>query len=119
MIEEQQDCRLMLVSWDMYGLESIVDVTEKQKSLLFDIVASGKNSFDSWLYHTVQHMSLRARTNSHRQYEVYSIKFTPEITEDDVVKLFQTNPQYIADLIRQNGIEIFSSRSEKQNQVIF
>lgn len=119
MIEEQDDGRLMLISWDMYGLESVIDVTEKQKSLLFDTLVSNENKFNTWLNRTMNYMMMRARANSHRRYEIYSIKVSQELDAECIADLFKTDPQMIVDLIRSRGTALYTDHHGHQNQVIF
>jgi len=60
---------------------------------------------------------LRARANSQRHYEVYSVHVDEGITKNDIVDMFNDSPQAMADLIRERGNKIYSDRIEKQRAI--
>jgi hypothetical protein len=109
---------LLLVMWDQMGLETVIDVTEKQKSELFDTLITGESRFNQWLNRTVSYLTMRARANSQRHYELYSIRVDHSITAQDIRDQFETAPQCIVDLIRERGTVLWNGRI-KQAQVIF
>ena len=109
---------LMLIMWDQYGLEAVIDVTKEEKQQLFDLIA-GRNDFTTWLNSTVSYLVMRARANSQRNSEVYSIWVDDGLTEDDVADAFAENPQNMADLIRERGTALVRSSRGSQKQVIF
>jgi hypothetical protein len=102
-----------IFSWDQYGIESIVPISQyeilDQENTIRLLKGEPivKNPFNQIL----NALLMRARTNSHRHYEIYSIDCTMEM---DVVywtaqwKLF---PQATAELIRSRGQSIFSQRA--------
>lgn len=113
---------LYLVSWDMYGLESLVslreiidEIDEIDKRLLFDRIASPNeqhtNNAASKLNSTVNLLMMRARLNSHRHYEIYTIETSESITECDLRRHFKDNPQGTAELIRERGNKLYSTAS--------
>ena len=121
---------LFLLSWDMTGLETVLDLTmledlreqEEQHRIL--AILSDPESNDPGdrtgiaVNRAVNSILLRARVNSQRHYEVYTIQTTPEITEQDMREMFEQSPQYAADLVRKRGNQLFSSRVNKRTQVI-
>jgi len=52
-------------------------------------------------------MLMRARVNSQRNYEIYSMTVENGISEEDVIDWFKSNPQNAVDLIRSRGREIY------------
>jgi hypothetical protein len=64
------------------------------------------------------HLLLRARYNSQRHYEIYSVEATDGITAEDIREMFETSPQSAADTIRRLGHCLHSDRSEKYKVAI-
>lgn len=121
---------LFLLSWDMTGLESVIDLTtleklrkEDEKKRIFKIL-SDPDAVDPGehvgqvLHQTVQSILMRARVNSHRHYEVYTIQTTAGITEQTLRELFEKNPQHAAELIRERGNQLYSGRISQRTQLI-
>lgn len=102
-----------ILMWDMYGLESIINVTE----MYDDAIISGLKGERVRHSNPIQYMILRARYNSQRCYEIYSI-CSSDITQDDFVRLFKDNPQMIVDIIRERGVKIYSDRQTKEAVII-
>jgi hypothetical protein len=67
---------------------------------------------------TLNMLMLRAKFNSQRHYEIYSITATQGITSQDIKDMFEAAPQYAADLIRERGHKLYSDRGEKEKMVI-
>jgi len=121
---------LFLLSWDMTGLESIIDLTnlenlyeEEEKKRMWAILGDPEakdpgNHSGSTLNQVVQHILLRARVNSQRHYEVYTIQTTPGVTEQDMWDMFNNDPQTAADLVRERGNCLYSDRVNTRTQVI-
>ena len=104
-----------IAMWDRYGLESIVDATEINRQDVFDRLAGREGN---GLGRLVLSMTLRAKFNTHRSYEIYSIKTSTSITEDDLRRMFEENPKAAADLMRTRGKRISSHRGVEQRQAI-
>ena len=64
------------------------------------------------------HLLLRARFNSQRHYEIYSVEATDGITADDICEMFEADPQSAADTIRRLGHCMHSDRAEKHRVAI-
>lgn len=111
----EKDSNLFIVVWDMTGLEAVIDANELQSE---DVMRRLRDEKGSSLGQTLFAITMRARANTHRHYEIYSIHTSPEITRLDMADLFHQNPQAAADLIRARGQKIYSDRANKQTQVI-
>ena len=118
-----------IISWDMTGLEAVVDVTEtlrmandfERESIFMrirDPHNEPKNKSLNDINQVAHMMMLRARANSQRHYEIYILKTTEDITKADLERMFEDNPQAIADLIRERGDQLYSDRVNKRTQVI-
>ena len=103
---------LFLLSWDMHGLETAINVTDIEKQASW---ATLKNEKVPSLGSVVNAVLIRARANAQRHYEVYTVTMESNITEQDVYKMFDENPQGMADLIRERGHKIYSDRYNDGN----
>jgi hypothetical protein len=99
----------------MTGLESVINADELGSEDTFNRLKGVKSNR---LGQTLHMLTLRARLNTHRHYEIYSINVDSEIDEDDIRLMFEDNPQGSADMIRERGIGIYSDRISKKVQVI-
>lgn len=104
-----------VVIWDMTGLESIINADELDSEDTFRRLQGAKSNK---LGQTLHMVMLRARMNSQRHYEIYSIDVDEAISEDDLRASFDENPQGMADLIRNRGTKIYSDRASEKQQVI-
>jgi hypothetical protein len=62
-------------------------------------------------------LMLRARYNSQRSYEIYTFEVEGEISKDEMIEMFEDNPQYFAELIREKGNKIYSDYSSKKKVI--
>ena len=99
---------LFLVSWDCTGLEAVINVTDYEKEATW---ATLKNEDPPVrLGSMVNHLMLRARANSQRHYEIYTMNVAEGISDEDIRTMFEQDPQGSADLIRDRGNQIYSDR---------
>jgi len=118
-----------IVSWDMAGLEAVIDVTQdlaagelREQEMLFDILKEPDeihgNEPIRRINSIIQTMTLRARYNPQRHYEIYSIQTVDGIDKQTLEQLFKDDPQSAAELIRDRGAKLYSDRIAKKTQVI-
>ena len=118
-----------IISWDMTGLEAVIDVTQdlaagelRDQEVLFDILKDpeANHGNEPWrkISSTIQAMTLRARFNTQRRYEIYSIQTVEDIDRATLERLFEDDPQAAAELIRDRGTKLYSDRIAKRTQVI-
>jgi hypothetical protein len=108
---------VFLVSWDMTGLEACVNISDIDKQQMWATLSDQPKEGPS-LNHIVGSILLRARYNAQRHYEVYTIQVSDGIDEQDLRQMFEDNPQYAADLIRERGNKLYSDRINQKTQVI-
>lgn len=109
-----------LVSWDMTGLEAVVDITQYEdwdKQVTWDIL-SGKDAKQNPLGQIYNMMMLRARFNGHRHYEIYGLTADEGIETDDIRNMFDNDPQIAADAVRRIGVKLYSDRISEKVQKI-
>jgi len=93
-----------IIMWDMYGLESLINITDAEQQAIVQVL---KDEPVTWR-NPIQYMLLRARLNSQRHYEIY--RFQSDLTETEIKRLFNVDAQTIADAIRRVGIQLYSDR---------
>lgn len=126
----KQKHNVFLLSWDMTGLESLIDLTtleklheDGEKKRMMQILGDPEardpgNQAGSMLNQIVQNILLRARVNQQRHYEVYTIQTSSSVSEKDLWDMFNNDPQYAAELIRERGNQLYSDRVNQRTQVI-
>jgi hypothetical protein len=104
-----------LVMWCNEGLECVVDITEDEQQRAWSAL-KGKSPVSQ--LPNINHMILRARYNTQRHYEIYTVEATEGITADDIRDMFENSPQTAADTIRERGHCLHSDRAEKNKVLI-
>lgn len=100
--------------WCTEGLECVVDVTQHEQKQMWAALTDKESPGGINLNALV----LRARYNSQRHYEIYTVSAVSGITADDIKEMFEASPQYAADLIRERGHKVYSDRADKKSTVI-
>jgi hypothetical protein len=103
------DGNIFLLSWDIHGIEAVINISEIEKDATWALLQDKPGPRLNGIVNSVM---MRARMNSQRHYEVYSVTMSEDITEQDVRDMFEANPQGMADLIRERGHKMYSARLE-------
>lgn len=108
-----------IFSWDMYGIESIVPITQYEQDGANNLLRMLKNepTVRSPLDGIMQKLLMRARVNSHRSYEIYSIDCDASLDEEFWKHQWDNHAQITADLIRERGQKLFSNRSSASTDI--
>ena len=104
---------IFVVMWDCHGLEAVARVPNPADTTYALLKGEKPPELPN-----IMHWQLRARYNSHRHYEIYSFTAVAGIDEEDIRELFERDPQYAADLVRERGSKIYSDRAEPNRIVI-
>lgn len=96
-----------LLSWDVNGIEAIIDISKYERETTWAVL---QNKPGPGLGSILNAIILRARYNSQRHYEIYTINVEEGISEDDIRTMFESDPQGSADLVRDRGRKIYSDR---------
>jgi hypothetical protein len=89
--------------WDIYGLEFCQDVTKVEKR---NMMKALKNEQLERPFN-LNALLLRARFNTQRNYEIYTMTVEQGITEEDVIEWFNSDPQNAVDQIRARGRRLY------------
>jgi len=103
-----------LAMWDCNGLECLFDISDLEHDGMISALKGEANKTPF----NIGMLMMRARYNSQRSYEIYSFTATQSITETDIRTLFEENPQYIVDLIRERGNKIYSDYTPSSKKMI-
>ena len=101
--------------WDCNGLECVADFTEYSQAQVW---AGLKGEAGPRMFPNIEHLKLRARMNSQRNYEIYAITAVDGITEQDIRDMFKANPQGAADTIRRLGQVLYSDRMVTERKIV-
>lgn len=115
MSDEHKDGRkgIFAIMWDCYGLEACERVPDPA-----DTTFALLKGAEPLRLPNVEHWKLRARFNPQRFYEIYIITARPGIDRDDIVQMFEANPQVAADTIRRIGQCIWGEPRTEDRVVI-
>jgi hypothetical protein len=93
----------------------VVNVTEYEKEMTWATLQDQKAP--KRIGSIVNYLMLRARANSQRHYEIYTVTAVDGITDEDIRTMFEQDPQGSADLIRDRGNKIYSDRYNEGNKI--
>ena len=107
-----------MLSWDCLGLEACINISDIEKETMWDALkdtgddsqkGKGRPQSVSSIVHMLQ---MRARYNSQRFYEIYTIDTEDSVSADDLKALYENDPQGSAELIRERGRKLYSDRQK-------
>lgn len=105
-----------LFMWSCRGIEAIVPITKYEDQSKLDMwnilkgEPTGKNPLDDLL----SAITIRARFNTERSYEIYAMDCDESITEHNLWDWWDNSPQAAADLTRERGVCVFSDRNKNR-----
>jgi hypothetical protein len=111
---EESRPRTFCVMWDCNGLEAVGEIIDPAMKT-WAVLANKPVPREDF---NIQHWQLRARYNSQRCYEIYAIGVDGGITQEDIRDMFETDPQYAANLIRARGEKIYSDQRNQKDAII-
>jgi hypothetical protein len=111
--------KTFILSWDCYGLECCRELgkkmdqaMERDKEIVLELLKDPDQNYDNTpmreINQLVNILMLRARTNSQRSYEIYTVSTDASQTEESLTQAFSSNPQGMSELIRSRGLKIYS-----------
>ena len=101
------------IMWDCYGLEAVIKVPDSADTT-FALLKGAKPPKPP----NINHWALRARFNPQRNYEIYIFDSEHGIEREDIVKMFESDPQHAADTIRRLGHCYHSDRATQKSVII-
>lgn len=109
-----------IFSWDCEGIEAIIPITKYEKWDQENLMRmlKNENTQRNPLNSIIQTLTLRARYNPQRHYEIYAVDCAEELDEAFWRTQWEENPQFTADLIREKGHKIFSDRRQTKPVIV-
>ena len=98
--------RLYICMWDENGFEVIKDCTSWERDTFLNTIA-GKDLTPAPV--NLQAMTMRARFNPQRAYEIYTFNTVEEFDEEALWEIANENPQALVDLIREKGKRLYGN----------
>ena len=110
-----------LVMWDNTGLECVIPVDMSAVNggrAMLDVLENKPNDYVNKMNRTLFMLKMRAQANGQRHYEIYFLRATGGITQNNIEDMFISNPQGAADLVREKGTSLYSNRAKKGPAII-
>ena len=104
---------IFAIMWDCHGLEACEQVPDPAETTFALLKGDEPPKFPN-----IEHWKLRARFNMQRHYEIYIITAKPGIEREDIVGMFEADPQAAADTIRRIGHCYYNDRAPEDRIVI-
>jgi hypothetical protein len=103
---EEDGFHRYLLSWDDLGIEMVFDIDASQSKRVE--AALKEERYEHRDPAEILEMALlRARFNSHRNYEVYAIQMPESLSETEVAEMFEKNFQIMTELVRKKGVKLY------------
>ena len=106
-----------ILMWCNEGLESVINATVEDQKKTWSLLADEPDVSHN-IAETLYYMTMRARFNTQRHYEIYTFAADDSMSREDLINQFTACPQDMADLIRERGNKIYSDRQNKKEIVI-
>ena len=106
--------RVYICMWDCNGFEVLKDCTSWERDSMLNAIA------DKPLKPApvnLQAMTMRARFNPQRNYEIWTFNTVDEINEDTLWELADENPQDLVDMIRNNGKRLYGEPATTEPRI--
>lgn len=99
--------RTFLVAWDQLGLETVVDLSELDQSIAWDILKS-PDGISETLRNLIRRLAARFRArqldNPDQLYEVYVLHVIEHVTQQQIWEMFAHDPQQFKQLAKTDGV---------------
>jgi hypothetical protein len=89
-----------VVMFDNEGLDTLIPWTELKHERVIGILSGELPRSEQ---HIISRTILRAQMNPQRKPEIWGFNTSSDISEDDMLQMWQESPQGMADLVRENG----------------
>jgi hypothetical protein len=103
------------------GLECVIplDMSKLNDGAeMLAILEDRENQYSKEMNRLLFMLTMRARANSQRNYEIFKLTCSGGITKENLESMFEQNPQSAADLVRAKGVRLYGEKLSKRTQVI-
>lgn len=109
--------KTVVLVWDCYGLEAAFSITDLDQQRMWAML-KGEDPDKIPMPMSLTMWEIRAQANMHRNYEIYIIQTTDDISVDDIVKSFENAPQQMADRVREIGHKVYGHRVHRDERIL-
>ena len=106
--------RVYICMWDENGFEVIKDCTSWERESFLNTIAGKELKPAPVNLHT---LTLRARFNPQRNYEIWTFNTTEELDEDTLWSCAYDNPQGLVDMIRDRGKQLYANAKNTEPRI--
>ena len=107
--------RIYICMWDENGFEVIKDCTSWERDTFLNTIA-GKDLTPAPV--NLQAMTMRARFNPQRNYEIYTFNTVDEFDEESLWEIAEETPQTLVDLIREKGKKLYGASLGNTTRIV-
>jgi hypothetical protein len=100
--------------WDENGFETIVDMSSWERESLLNTIAGKQLSKPPV---NLQAMTMRARFNPQRAYEIWTFNTEESLDEDTLWSYAEDNPQGLVDMIRDRGKQLYANSKNAEARI--
>lgn len=102
-------CKQWVVLFDDEGLDTLVPWGDLAQDRMMTKLSGGEMPSEN-PQHIVSRMMLRAKFNEQRSPELWTYQTDEDIEYADMRELWESNPQYMADLVREKGEQLHGDK---------
>lgn len=106
--------KVYICMWDENGFEVLKDCTSWERETFLNTIA-GKELTPAPV--NLQAMTMRARFNPQRAYEIWTFNTEESLDEDTLWGYADTNPQALVDMIRARGKRLYSNAKNTEPRI--
>ena len=101
--------------WDENGFEVLKDCTSWERESFLNTIA-GRELKPAPV--NLQAMTMRARFNPQRAYEIWTFNTEESLDEDTLWGYADTNPQALVDMIRERGKRLYGNAKLREPRIV-
>ena len=106
--------RVYICMWDENVFEVLKDCTSWERESLLNTIA-GKTLKPAPV--NLQAMTMRARFNPQRAYEIWTFNTEESLDEDTLWSYAEDNPQGLVDMIRDRGKQLYANSKNAEARI--
>ena len=106
--------RVYICMWDENGFETLKDCSSWERESLLNTIAGKELSKPPV---NLQALTMRARFNPQRNYEIYTFNTTEELDEETLWRYADENPQALVDMIRDRGKRLYGEPATTEPRI--
>lgn len=106
--------RVYVCMWDENGFEVLKDCTSWERDSMLNTLADKPLKSAPV---NLQAMTMRARFNPQRNYEIWTFNTTEDFDEDSLWEIADENPQALVNLIRDRGKKLYANAKNTETRI--